>query len=125
LITTADRLGIPVLTLIDTPGADNSAASEAAGLAPSIAGVFAAVAAARIPVTTLVIGEGGSGGALALAGPDRTWITPDGYFSVIGPQAAAAILKRPPQDAPAMAGRLKLRPQDLLELGLVQGIVQR
>jgi acetyl-CoA carboxylase carboxyltransferase component len=122
LIGLADRLGIPVLTLIDTPGADNSAASEAAGLAPSIAGAFSAAVSTRIPVTTLVIGEGGSGGALALAGPERTWITPDGYFSVIGPQAATAILKRPEEDVPAVADQLKLRPQDLLELGLVAGI---
>jgi acetyl-CoA carboxylase carboxyl transferase subunit beta len=59
---------------------------------------------------------------LALAGPGRTWITPDGYFSVIGPQAAAAILKRREEDVPAVADQLRLRPQDLLELGLVAGI---
>ena len=120
LITTADRLGIPVLTLIDTPGAANDAASEAGGLAASISGAFSAVAASRIPVTTLVIGEGGSGGALALAGAGRTWITPDAYFSVIGPQAAAAILKR--DDVLDLADQLRLRPQDLLDLGIVDGI---
>lgn len=53
------------------------------------------VATARTPITTLVIGEGGSGGALALAAPGRTWATPDSYFSVIAPESAAAILKRP------------------------------
>jgi acetyl-CoA carboxylase alpha subunit len=70
----------------------------------------------------LVIGEGGSGGALALAGAGRTWITPDAYFSVIGPQAAAAILKRDPGEAPALADHLRLRPQDLLDLGIVAGL---
>lgn len=122
LLDLADRLGIPALTLIDTPGAANDAASESAGLAPAISSVFAAVAASRIPVTTLVIGEGGSGGALALAGAGRTWITPDAYFSVIGPQAAAAILKRPADEVPALADSLRLRPQDLLALGIVDGI---
>ncbi|ONI73386.1 acetyl-CoA carboxylase [Actinosynnema sp. ALI-1.44] len=122
LITMADRLGIPVLTLIDTPGAANDPASESAGLAAAISSVFTAVAATRIPVTTLVIGEGGSGGALALAGAGRTWITPDAYFSVIAPELAAAILKRGQGEAVELADHLHLRPQDLLDLGVVDGI---
>lgn len=72
VIRLADRLGVPVLTLIDTPGAANDAEAERAGAGAAIADAFAAVAAARVPVTTLVIGEGGSGGALALAAPDHT-----------------------------------------------------
>ena len=83
-----------------------------------------AVAAARTPVTTLLIGEGGSGGALALAAPDNTWATPDSYFSVIAPELAAAILKRPPEEVRATADQLRLRPQDLVELGVVRGIVE-
>nr|WP_042198925.1 carboxyl transferase domain-containing protein [Kibdelosporangium sp. MJ126-NF4] len=122
LIALADRFGVPVLTLVDTPGAANDSASESAGLAAAISGTFTAVAATHIPVTTLVVGEGGSGGALALAGAGRTWITPDAYFSVIAPESAAAILKRAPSEAPALADRLRLRPQDLLELGVVDGI---
>ncbi|MFG3493993.1 carboxyl transferase domain-containing protein [Streptomyces sp. NPDC047928] len=123
VIRLADRLGIPVLTLIDTPGAANDAEAERAGAGPAIAEVFAAVAAARVPVTSLLIGEGGSGGALALAAPDNTWATPDSYFSVIAPELAAAILKRPPDDAPHTAEQLRLRPQDLVELGVVRGVV--
>ncbi|MER7000778.1 carboxyl transferase domain-containing protein [Streptomyces sp. NPDC000410] len=125
LIRLADRLGIPVLTLVDTPGAANDAEAERAGAGAAIAGVFAAMAEARVPVTTLVIGEGGSGGALALAVAGNTWATPDSYFSVIAPELAAAILKRAPSDAPATADQLRLRPQDLVELGLVRGIVTR
>jgi acetyl-CoA carboxylase carboxyl transferase subunit beta len=125
LIALADRLGLPVLTLVDTPGAAPDPASEAAGLGPAIADLFAAVAGARVPVTTLVIGEGGSGGALALSSPDRTWITPDGYFSVIAPELAAAILKRDPVEVPAIAAQLRLRPPDLLALGVVCGIAGR
>jgi acetyl-CoA carboxylase carboxyl transferase subunit beta len=122
LIRLAERLGLPVLTLVDTPGAANDAAAERAGLGPALAELFGAVAAARVPITTLVIGEGGSGGALALASPDQTWITPDAYFSVIAPELAAAILKRDPAEVPATADQLKLRPQDLVELGVVVGI---
>jgi acetyl-CoA carboxylase carboxyl transferase subunit beta len=111
LVRLADRLGVPVLTLIDTPGAANDAEAERAG--------------ARVPVTSLLVGEGGSGGALALAARDNTWTTPDGYFSVIAPELAAAILKRTPDHAAVTADQLRLRPQDLVELGIVRGIVTR
>ncbi|MFG2357697.1 carboxyl transferase domain-containing protein [Streptomyces sp. NPDC048521] len=123
LIRLADRLGVPVLTVVDTPGAANDAEAERQGAGAAIAEVFGAVAAARVPVTTLVVGEGGSGGALALAAPGNTWATPDSYFSVIAPELAAAILKRPPDEVEATAGQLRIRPQDLVELGVVRGIV--
>ena len=120
LIRLADRLGIPVLTLVDTPGAANDAEAERQGAGPAIAELFGAVATARTPLTTLVIGEGGSGGALAAAAPGRTWATPDSYFSVIAPELAAAILKRPPQEVETTAGQLRIRPQDLEELGVIR-----
>ncbi|MGW7117551.1 carboxyl transferase domain-containing protein, partial [Streptomyces xanthophaeus] len=123
VVRLADRLGIPVLTLVDTPGAANDAAAEHAGAGPAIADAFAALAAATVPVTSLLIGEGGSGGALALAAPGNTWVTPDSYFSVIAPELAAAILKRPPQAAPTTADQLRIRPQDLVALGVARGIV--
>ncbi|MFC8954427.1 carboxyl transferase domain-containing protein [Streptomyces sp. NPDC057101] len=123
LIRLADRLGIPVLTLIDTPGAANDPAAERSGAGPAIADLFAAVASARVPLTSLLIGEGGSGGALALAAPGNLWATPDSYFSVIAPEAAASILKRPPEEAAATADHLRLRPRDLLALGVVRGVV--
>ncbi|MFG3166942.1 carboxyl transferase domain-containing protein [Streptomyces sp. NPDC048200] len=124
LVRLAGRLGVPVLTLVDTPGAANDAEAERQGAGPAIADLFAAVAAARTPVTTLVIGEGGSGGALALAAPGNTWATPDSYFSVIAPEAAAAILKRPAGEVHATADQLRVRPQDLLELGVIRGIAE-
>ncbi|MFJ9826285.1 carboxyl transferase domain-containing protein [Streptomyces sp. NPDC101160] len=123
LIGMADRLGIPVLTLIDTPGAANDAEAERAGAGPAIAEVFTAIAGARTPVTSLLVGEGGSGGALALAAPGSTWVTPDGYFSVIAPELAAQILKRTPDQVPETACQLRLRPQDLVDLGVARGIV--
>ncbi|MET8726891.1 carboxyl transferase domain-containing protein [Streptomyces parvus] len=122
-IRLADRLGVPVLTLVDTPGAANDAEAERTGAGAAIADTFAAIAAARVPVTTLVIGEGGSGGALALAAPENTHVTVDSYFSVIAPEPAAAILKRPPSETGATADQLRLRPQDLVDLGFALSIV--
>ncbi|AZQ34531.1 acetyl-CoA carboxylase [Streptomyces cyaneochromogenes] len=123
LIRLADRLGIPVLTLVDTPGAANDAEAERQGVGAAIADLFGAVAAARVPITTLLIGEGGSGGALALAAPGNTWATPDSYFSVIGPEMAAAILKRGTGEVESTADELRIRPQDLVALGVVRGVV--
>ncbi|MEV6503728.1 carboxyl transferase domain-containing protein [Streptomyces prunicolor] len=120
LIRLAGRLGVPVLTLVDTPGAANDAEAEREGAGAAIADLFGAVAGARTPLTTLLIGEGGSGGALALAAPGNTWATPDSYFSVIAPESAAAILKRPPGETEATADQLRVRPQDLAELGVIR-----
>ncbi|MFD1661082.1 carboxyl transferase domain-containing protein [Streptomyces caeni] len=122
LIRLADSLSVPVLTLVDTPGAANDAEAERQGVGAAIADLFGAVATARTPLTTLVIGEGGSGGALALAAPGNTWATPDSYFSVIAPESAAAILKRPADQVRATADHLRVRPQDLVALGVVRGI---
>jgi acetyl-CoA carboxylase carboxyl transferase subunit beta len=124
LIRLADRIGIPVLTLVDTPGAANDAEAERQGVGAAIADLFAAVAGARVPIATLVIGEGGSGGALALAAPGNTWATPDSYFSVIAPELAAAILKRGAAEVEATADQLRIRPQDLVELGVIRGVVE-
>ncbi|MFB6437137.1 carboxyl transferase domain-containing protein [Streptomyces sp. NPDC056411] len=123
LVRLAGRLGTPVLTLVDTPGAANDAAAERAGAGAAIADTFAALATAEVPVTSLLIGEGGSGGALALAAPGRLWATPDSYFSVIAPELATAILKRDEGQLHHTAGQLRIRPQDLLELGVIRGIV--
>ncbi len=123
LVRLASRLGVPVLTLVDTPGAANDAAAEQAGAGGAIAELFEAIATAAVPVTTLVIGEGGSGGALAFAAPGSTWMAPDAYFSVTSPEAAAAILKLPAAEVPALADRLRLRPQDLVDLGIAQAVV--
>ncbi|MFR9724785.1 carboxyl transferase domain-containing protein [Streptomyces sp. MS19] len=123
LIRLAGRLGVPVLTLIDTPGAANGPEDERAGAGPAIAEVFTAVATSPVPVTGLLVGEGGSGGALALAPPGNTWAVPDSYFAVIAPEGAAAILKRTPDEVPATADQLRPRPQDLAALGVTRGTV--
>jgi acetyl-CoA carboxylase alpha subunit len=122
LVRLADRLRVPVLTLIDTPGADTSSGAERHGIASAIGETFLAISEASVPVTSLVIGEGGSGGALALAARDRLWMTPDSYFSVISPEGAAAILFRDASRAPEAADLLRLGPVDLETFGIAKGI---
>ncbi|QYJ16460.1 Putative acetyl-coenzyme A carboxylase carboxyl transferase subunit beta [Rubrobacter xylanophilus DSM 9941] len=124
LLETAERLQLPVLTLIDTPGASNTAKDEREGIGNAIAELFCTVAGLKVPITSLVIGEGGSGGALALAARDNLWVTPDAYFAVISPEGAAAIVEKDRSKARQVAGRMKLMPQDLVELGVVRGIVR-
>jgi acetyl-CoA carboxylase carboxyl transferase subunit beta len=119
----AGRLGLPVVTLVDTPGADPSPASEADGLAQEIARTLAALADCPTPVVSVCVGEGGSGGALALSYADRLLMAEHAVFSVIGPEGAAAILERDSAKAPAVADRLRLTSADMAELGIVDEVV--
>ena len=118
----AGRLGLPVVTLVDTPGADPSPASEADGMAGEIARTLQALAECPTPVVSVCVGEGGSGGALALSYADRLLMTEHAVFSVIGPEGAAAILERDPTRAPKVAV-LGLTSADLLRLGVVDEVV--
>lgn len=122
-IELADRLDRPVVTFVDTPGADPSPASENAGIALEIARTHAAMATAAVPTVSICVGEGGSGGALALAWADRLLLQEHAVFSVIGPEGAAAILERDAARAPEVAERLRLTSADLLELGVVDEVV--
>lgn len=122
-IALAGRLGLPVLTLVDTPGADPRPYSESEGLAGEIARTFAAMADCPSPTVSLCVGEGGSGGALALACADRLVMQEHAIFSVIAPEGAAAILERDASLAPAVAERLRLTSRDLLDLGIIDAIV--
>ena len=97
---------------------------EAAGVGPAIAELLVSLAAARIPVTTVVIGEGVSGGAVALASPAGLWMAPGGYLAVTAPEHAASILKLPASEVPQVATRLRLTPADLISRGIARGLVQ-
>ena len=119
----AAKWHLPVLTLIDTPGADPGVESEAAGLGGAISRSMALMSDVPTPLLSAVIGEGGSGGALALAVADRVIMMENAIFSVIAPEGAAAILYRDPGQASAVAPSLKLTSRDLLGLGLVDAIV--
>jgi acetyl-CoA carboxylase carboxyl transferase subunit beta len=122
-IALAGRLSLPVLTVVDTPGADPSAASEGDGIAREIARTFAVMADLPSTSVSVCVGEGGSGGALALAHADRLLIQEHAVFSVIAPEGAAAILERDRDRAPEIAARLKLTSADLLRLGIVNAVV--
>ena len=123
LLDLAQRFGRPVLTLIDTPGAASGPRDEAAGVGPAIAELLVAVASATVPVTSVIIGEGVSGGALALAAPGRLWLGADGYLAVTSPEHAASILKLPASDAPRVAAQLRLTPADLVRAGVARGVL--
>ena len=123
LLALASRFGRPVLTLIDTPGAAAAPGDEAAGIGPAMAELFAAIASCPVPITSVVIGEGVSGGALALASPTDLWLARDGYLAVTAPELAASILKLPADDVPQVAARLRLTPTELARRGIIRGIV--
>ena len=124
LLRLAARFRLPVLTLIDTPGAAAAPADEAAGVGSAIAELFIAMASSPVPVTSVVIGEGVSGGALALASPSDLWIARDGYLAVTTPELAASILKLGIQDIPHVATWLRLTPAELMSRGIVRGIIE-
>lgn len=123
VVAMAGRLGLPVVTLVDTPGADPSHPAEVGGIAAEIAATFAAFAACPTPIVSVCVGEGGSGGALALSFADRLLICDHAIFSVIGPEGAAAILERDPSKAPEVAEFLKLTSKDLVALGIADAVI--
>ncbi len=119
----AAKFGLPVLTLIDTPGAYPGYQAEQRGIAQALAGNLQAMASLPTPVVSVVIGEGGSGGALALGVADRVLMLEHAIYSVISPEGAAAILFRDAARAEQVAEALKITADDLLRLGVIDGIV--
>lgn len=119
----ADRFRLPVLAFIDTPGAFPGIEAEERGQAEAIAHAIEVMARIGVPVVTTIIGEGGSGGALALGIGNRVLILEFSYYSVISPEGCAAILWKDGALAPKAAERLKITAPDLLELGCVDAIV--
>jgi len=119
----AERYHLPVLTFLDTPGAAADSAAEGQGVTGAIAECLARMARLRTPIITTVVGEGGSGGALALSVGDRVLMLENAIFSVIAPEAASAILYHDADHAQELAGRLKLTAWDLADLHLADRIV--
>ena len=111
------------ITLIDTPGAYPGVESEERGLASELAGSLARMSTLRTPIVSAVIGEGGSGGALALAVADRVLMLDGAIYSVIAPEGAAAILYRDAARAPEISSKLKLTARELKRLNVVDEIV--
>ncbi|WP_091607011.1 acetyl-CoA carboxylase carboxyltransferase subunit alpha [Micromonospora mirobrigensis] len=123
LMRLAARLGLPVVTLVDTPGADPGVDAEEQGQAAAIAESILTMTALPTPVVAVVTGEGGSGGALALAVADRVLMLRRAVYSVISPEGCAAILWPDSPAAPRAARALRLTAPDLSRLGVVDQIV--
>ena len=123
LMQLAGRFHVPVVTLVDTPGAYPGLGAEERGQAEAIAVNLREMARLETPIVTVVIGEGGSGGALAIAVANVVLMFENSIYSVISPEGCASILWRDGKKGPLAAEALKLTAQDLLGLGIVDGIL--
>ncbi len=123
LMTLADHFQIPVLTLVDTPGAYPGVDAEARGQAEAIARSIELCLNVRVPVMSVIIGEGGSGGAMALAAANTVLMLEHATYSVISPEGCASILWRDGEKAKDAAEALKLTAQDLNRLGVIDGVI--
>ncbi len=119
----AERFRLPILTFIDTPGAYPGIGAEERGQSEAIGAAIAVMARATVPILATIIGEGGSGGALALGVANRVYVLEFGCYSVISPEGCAAILWKDGSRADEAAKHLKITAPDLLHLGLVDGVV--
>lgn len=123
LIELAGRFGLPLLTFVDTAGAFPGVDAEARGQAEAIARAIEACLEAPVPIVATIIGEGGSGGAIALAAGDRVLMLEHSVYSVISPEGCASILWRDKDQAAAAADSLRLTAQDLRGFGIVDQVV--
>ena len=119
----ADRHGFPLVTLVDTPGAFPGVAAEQHGQGGAIARSQAAMVRLGVPTVSVVIGEGGSGGAVAIAVADRVLMQENAIYSVISPEGCAAILWRDASQAKKAASAFRLDAAHCLDLGVIEGIV--
>jgi acetyl-CoA carboxylase carboxyl transferase subunit alpha len=119
----AERFGFPVVTLIDTPGAYPGLESEESNIGGAIAESLATMAGLRVPIVAVVIGEGGSGGALAIGLADRVLMLENAIYTVISPESAAVILWKDKERMKDAAEALNLTADHLLELGLIDGLI--
>ncbi|MBB4084704.1 MULTISPECIES: acetyl-CoA carboxylase carboxyltransferase subunit alpha [Sphingomonas] len=123
LVELADRFGLPIVTLVDTSGAFPGIQAEERGQAEAIARSTEACLAAGVPVVSAIVGEGGSGGAVALAAGNRVLMFEHAVYSVISPEGCASILWRTADKAPEAAEAMKMTAQDLKALGVIDTIV--
>lgn len=123
LMRLADKFGLPIITLIDTAGAYPGIGAEERHIAEAIAVNLREMMLLEVPVIAVVIGEGGSGGALGIGVADRVMILENAYYSVISPEGCASILWKERAAAEKAAAALKITAKDLLELGLVDEII--
>jgi len=120
----ASRFRLPIVTLVDTPGAYPGIGAEERGQSEAIGACLAAMSRARVPIVTVIIGEGGSGGALALAVANQVLVLEYGTYSVITPEGCASILWKDAAKADEAAARMKMTAPDLLRLGAVDRVIE-
>src|SRR5690606_12889178 len=123
VIELADRFDIPVVSLVDTAGAYPGVGAEERGQAEAIARSTSACLGLRVPTMSIVIGEGGSGGAIAIATANRVYMLEHSIYSVISPEGAASILWRDTTRSKEAATNMKITAQDLLDLKIIDGII--
>ncbi len=123
LMGLADRFGLPVITLVDTPGAYPGKGAEERGQAEAIARATETCLRLRVPLVSVIIGEGGSGGAVALAAGNRVLMLEHAIYSVISPEGCASILWKNAEQTREAAAALRLTAQDLASLGVIDAIV--
>ncbi len=123
LMRLAEKFGFPFVALIDTPGAYPGIGAEERHIAEAIAVNIRDMMLLRTPIVSVVIGEGGSGGALGIGVADRVLMLENAYYSVISPEGCAAILWKHRKHAPEAAAALKLCAPDLTAMGLVDGVI--
>jgi len=123
LMRHAEKFGLPLLTFLDIPGADPGIASEERGQGTAIAECIQTLTELRTPIVATVIGEGGSGGALALGVADEVIMLENAVYAVASPDAAASILWRDARQAPAAAAAMKITAADALDFGVIDRIV--
>src|SRR5690606_23387701 len=123
LMELAGRFGLPVVTLVDTSGAFPGIEAEERGQAEAIARSTEACLGLPVPMVAAIVGEGGSGGAVALASAERVLMMEHAVYSVISPEGCASILWRTGERAPQAAEAMKITAQDLLEIGIIDSIV--
>jgi acetyl-CoA carboxylase carboxyl transferase subunit alpha len=123
LMRLAAKFGMPFVSLIDTPGANPGIGAEERHISEAIAVNLREMMTLRTPIVAVIIGEGGSGGALGIGVADRVLMLENAYYSVISPEACAAILWKHRKHAPEAAAALKLTARDLLELQLIDEVI--
>jgi acetyl-CoA carboxylase carboxyl transferase subunit alpha len=123
LMDLADRFNLPILTLVDTPGAYPGVDAEARGQAEAIARSIAACLAVRVPLVSVIIGEGGSGGAIALAAANKVLMLEHAVYSVISPEGCASILWRDQSQVQTAAEAMRMTAEDLLKLRVIDEII--
>jgi acetyl-CoA carboxylase carboxyl transferase subunit alpha len=124
LMKQAEKFGRPVLCFVDTAGAYCGIDAEERGQGRAIARCLAEMSGLKVPILSIVIGEGGSGGALALSHADRIWMLEDAYFSVVSPESCANILWKTQDKADVAAEALGLTASKLYELGLIDKVIK-